>query len=235
MKGLLLHITAIIKINMEGGRRMARKVLLVCGILSSLLCIGTDILAAMSWEGYSYTDQAVSELTAIGAPTRPFVISLLIVVQVLGITFGTGVWRAAGKKRTLRITGILLVLFGVIGLISFFFPMNPRGAERSFTDTMHLTFGGVAVLLIVLFIVFGAIAFGKWFRLYSVLTILVILVFGALAGLQGPQVPSGLPTPWMGVMERVSYYLPYLWMLVFAVVLLRAPGTAPEKVVHSPS
>jgi hypothetical protein len=211
---------------------MVRKVLLICGILSSLLCIGTDIFAAMSWVGYSYTDQAVSELTAVGASTRPFVIPLLIVVQILGIAFGTGVWRTAGNKRTLRITGILLVLFGVIGLISFFFPMNPRGAERSLTDTMHLAFGGVAVLLMVMFIGFGAAAFGRWFRLYSGLTIVLILVFGALAGLQGPHVPLGLPTPWMGVMERVSYYLPYLWILVFAIVLLRDRGTEHEKIMQ---
>ena len=46
---------------------MVRKVLFVCGILSSLFYVGADIFAAMQWDGYSYTDQAFRELTAIAA------------------------------------------------------------------------------------------------------------------------------------------------------------------------
>jgi hypothetical protein len=207
---------------------MITKVLLICGILSSLLCIGTDILAAISWEGYSYTDRAASELTAIGAPTRPFVVPLLIVCQVLLIAFGTGVLGLAGKRRALHTTAILLVIFGVVSLISFFFPLHLPGAQRTLTDTMHLVFGGMAVLLMILFIGFGAAARGNGFRIYSILTILAILVFGAWAGLLGPQEAAGLPSPWFGVIERVSYYAPFVWVLVLAVVLLRHWGTAPQ-------
>ena len=36
---------------------MVRKVLLACGILSSLLYVATVVLAAMRWEGYSSTSQ----------------------------------------------------------------------------------------------------------------------------------------------------------------------------------
>lgn len=50
---------------------MTRKLLLVCGILASLLYVATDMLAAIRWEGYSYTAQTISETFAIGAPTRP--------------------------------------------------------------------------------------------------------------------------------------------------------------------
>ena len=213
--------------SISGKTWTVRNVLLVCGTLSSLLCIGTDILAAMSWEGYSYTDQAVSELAAIGAPTRSFVVPLLITCGVLVIAFGMGVLASAGKKRALRTAGILLVMFGVVSLASLFFPMNLRGAEQSFSGIMHLVFTGVNVLLIMLFIGFGAAALGKGFRIYSIVTILALLVFGALAGLQGPQIAGGLPTPWYGVIERVSYYSPYLWVLVFSVLLLRAQATAP--------
>jgi hypothetical protein len=47
--------------------RMARQLLLACGILSSLLYVATDILGGLRYEGYSFTSQAVSELMAIGA------------------------------------------------------------------------------------------------------------------------------------------------------------------------
>ena len=49
---------------------MARKSLLVCGVLSSLLYVAMTVLVAMQWEGYSSASQTISELSAIGAPTR---------------------------------------------------------------------------------------------------------------------------------------------------------------------
>jgi hypothetical protein len=49
---------------------MIRKILLVCGILSSLLYVAMNVLVAMEWEGYSSVSQTISELSAIGAPTR---------------------------------------------------------------------------------------------------------------------------------------------------------------------
>jgi len=50
---------------------------------------------------------------------------------------------------------------------------------------------------------------------------LTLLVFGALAGMQGPRIAANLPTPWLGITERVNVYSSMLWVLVLAVVLLR--------------
>jgi hypothetical protein len=57
-------------------RRMVRRVFLALGIVGPLLYVAIDILVATRWEDYSYTDQTVSELFAIGAPTRPLAVSL---------------------------------------------------------------------------------------------------------------------------------------------------------------
>jgi len=197
------------------------KALLICGIVSSLLYIGTDILLSMRWEGYSYADQAISELSAIGAPTRPFWLAMSFLFNPLLIAFGVGVWRAAGQKRSLRITGILLMVWGVVGFLWLPFPMHLRGAERSFTDTMHIVMTGVTVLLITVFIGFGSGARGKWFRLYSILTLLAMWGFGAVTGMLASGIDTGT-TPWMGAFERVIVYAPMLWVLVLAVILLRA-------------
>jgi hypothetical protein len=196
------------------------KIFLVCGILIAPLYIGTDIFAAMHFKGYSYTDQAISELSAIGAPTRPLWIKMVFLFNPLLIAFGIGVYKMAANKRSLLITGILLAVWGVLGFVWLFFPMHMRGAIGSFTDTMHLVLAGVTVLLITLILGFGSGTQGKCFRLYSILTILATLVFGALVGTQAPQVAAQLPTPWMGIMERVSVYSPMIWMLVLAVLLL---------------
>jgi hypothetical protein len=201
---------------------MTRKFLLICGVLASLLYIGTDILLAMHWEGYSYASQTISELSAIGAPTRPLWIAMTFLFNPLLIVFGIGVWRSAGEKRTLRITGILLAIWGALGFVWLFFPMHLRGSIGSATDTMHLVMAGVTVPLMMLFIGFGSGAKGKCFRIYSILTILAMLIFGALTGMQAPKVAAQLPTPWLGIMERVSVYSPMLWIMVLAAVLLRA-------------
>lgn len=79
--------------------KIVRKCLFICGVLSSLLYVATDILAAMQWESYSYISQSVSELQAIGAPTRPFIISLYSIFSVLVIAFGLGIWLTDSRKR----------------------------------------------------------------------------------------------------------------------------------------
>ena len=45
---------------------MARRSLLVCGIMSSLLYVGMNVVVAMRWEGYSSASQTVSQLSAVG-------------------------------------------------------------------------------------------------------------------------------------------------------------------------
>jgi hypothetical protein len=49
---------------------MTRKILLVCGLLPSMLYVAMNVFVAMQWEGDSSASQTVSELSAIGAPTR---------------------------------------------------------------------------------------------------------------------------------------------------------------------
>jgi Protein of unknown function (DUF998) len=205
---------------------MERKVLLVCGMLASLLYVSTDILAAMRYEGYSYTARAVSELSAIGAPTRPLVVPLFLTHSVLQVAFGLGVWMSASRKRGLRFTAGLLVGVGLIDLVGPFVPMHMRGAELTLTDTMHIIVASVTVLLVLLAIGFGATANGKWFRLYSIGTIAVLVVGGALAFLDASRVAANLPTPWLGVTERINIYGYMLWMAVLALALLRVPDTA---------
>ena len=41
---------------------------------------------------------------------------------------------------------------------------------------------------------------------------------------ESPRAAEGLPTPWLGVLERVNVYGSLLWVLVFAAVLLLSQG-----------
>ncbi|NUT48475.1 MAG: DUF998 domain-containing protein [Saccharothrix sp.] len=201
--------------------RGARTALLGCGIAASLVYVAADVLGSLRWEGYSPAAQAVSELSALGAPSRSLVVSLMIMHSVLALAFGVGVVASAGHHRALRVAGLLLIGIGVVDVVAPFFPMHRREADETFTDTMHIAVTGVTVLLIVAAIGFAAVAMGGPFRRYCVATILVLLVFGAVAGAQGGRLAAGGPTPWLGVCERVNIGGYLLWMAVFAVVLLR--------------
>lgn len=197
------------------------RVLLLCGMLSSLLWMGADVLASMLYQGYSYTSQAISELSAIGAPTKALLSMTGMIYEVLLLAFGYGVLRLAGQKRALRITGILLITHAILALVSFFFPMNLREAEKTISDTIHVIIYSIIPLLILFIIWFGSTANGKWFRYFSFGTILVLILFGILTGMAAPRVAAGLPTPWLGIYERINAYGYMVWVIVFAVVLLR--------------
>lgn len=207
---------------------MIRKIMLACGILAPLLYVGSDILAAISWEGYSYTAQTVSELRAIGAPTRSFLLPILFLYSLLELIFGIGVWETSAQKRALRITGGLLVGLGLLDLMGPFFHLNLNEAAGSFTNIMHVVITLVTVLCILLIIGFGAAADGKWFRVYSIVTLLVVIATGVWSFLELPQIAAGLPTPWLGVRERINIYGYMLWMMVLAIVLLRTPSYATQ-------
>jgi K+-transporting ATPase A subunit len=201
---------------------MVRKVLLICGILSSLLYVVTLTLGAMRWEGYSPISHTVSELIAIDAPSKPLVVPLFVIYSVLVYAFGLSIWESARQKPTLRFTAVGLIGKEVLGLIAtLFFPIHLRGVEPTLTDTMHAALTFVGVLFMLLALVSGAMAFGKWFRLYAIVTFLLLVVFGTLAGLDGSRLEANLPTPWMGVTERINIFTYMLWVVVLAIALLR--------------
>ncbi len=84
-------------------------------------------------------------------------------------------------------------------------------------------------ILAVLTVVFAAAALGKRFRLYSVATLAIFLVFGTLTGMDGPRLAADLPTPWLGVWERILIASFLLWVAVLAVALLRGWVELPGK------
>jgi hypothetical protein len=198
-----------------------RKALLVCGVASSLL------YALMIWgiryEGYSPISQVPSELTAIGAPTQALWARLGWIYTVLITAFGIGVWKSGGRNRAVRVVGGLILAYASLGLMWPFAPMHQRDVLAAGggtpSDTLHQVLGAVTVFLMFLAIGCGATAFGRRFRLYSIVTIAVLLVFGGLTFLEAPHLQRNLPTPWIGLWERINISVFLLWAATLAAVL----------------
>jgi hypothetical membrane protein len=212
---------------------LMRRVLLAAGIASPLLYALADLLAGLQWQDYSFRDQTISELGAIGAPSRPLFAALLVVVYALMAAFGTGVWKTANGDRRLRIVGGLLIALGVIALtIGQFVSMRLRGADQGLAGTLHLVEGMAAMLLIFTAMGIAATVFGPRFRVYTIATIAVSVGLAWWSLSDAPLIEQGLATPWVGVKERIFWYAYQAWFVALAVRLLTDPpryGSRPSS------
>jgi hypothetical protein len=208
---------------------LPRRVLLLAGVLSPLLYAVADVVAGMRWKEYSFRDQTISELGAIGAPSRPLFSILLIGVYLLLLAFGVGVWQSAGRSRRIRVVGALLIALAVMALtVGQLVPMRLRGSEQGLSGTLHLVEGAVAMLMVLTVMGFAATALDRSFRFYTVATIVIMFVFGAWSGADAPRIEAGLATPWVGVTERIFWYAYQLWFMVLGLALLRRPSRVTE-------
>ena len=212
------------------------RVLVACGALYALsYVIANDVIAASRFRGYNRMNQAVSELSAKGAASRPFLVAMLPIWTALMIAFGIGLVMSANGKRVLRITGGVLIAHGVVAITWLWFPMTSRQAMiragTASNDTGHLVLATLTIVFILAELGFAAVAFGTGFRVYSAVTAATILVFGALVGPLAAGIPDGKPTPWMGLYERVSIGEWLLWMTVLTVMLLRTRADPPKVTI----
>ena len=199
----------------------------VCGVASPLTYIATDIIAATRYPGFSYADQAVSELFAIGAPNSSLVVRGVTVSSSLLLVFAAGMWRYCTGSRLRRAIAAMLACSAVNALVLWnFFPMHMRGAKPTFTDTMHLVLAANPYWMLAL--IFAAIAFRGAFRWYSVATIVVLLALGSYGFSFAAAVASNQPTPWMGLSERTAQYADGLWQMVLAGVVHRSCPRPPN-------
>jgi len=212
---------------------MIQKMLLIFGIFSSLLYALMNIFIPMRWEEYNSVSQTVSELSAIGAPTRQVWITLGLIYTLLFIAFGWGVRSMAPSSRPLRGVAGLIIVYGIISLAWPLAPMHLRGAEFSLTDSMHIALGFITILIMLFIMGFGAAVFEKSFRFYSILSIIAFLTSGILTGIEAPRIAENLPTPWIGIWERLSIGIFLVWIVLFAIKLLRTtrqPGLYHELI-----
>ena len=221
---------------------MTRKFLLACGILASAWFAAMNVFVPLLWADYSIRSQTVSELSAIDAPTRSIWMALGSVYSLLVMGFGFGVWTSARGNRSLRIVGGLLILHSIIA--ASWPPMHGRlvlaAGGATLTDTLHIVWAFITVLLMTAEIWFGGAALGGRFRTYCLATIVLLWAGGLLTAVDSPDVSANLSTPWIGVWERVNIAVYLLWLSTLAVALWPSTdhvpfrSAAPRGVVQQP-
>lgn len=187
----------------------------------------------MRWPAYNCASQTVSELSAIGAPTRLLWFWLCTPYTPLVIAFAWGVSKSAGQNCPLRIAGGLLIAYGALGFLWPFAPMHLRetlaAGGGTFGDTIHIALGVVTEILYLLALGFAAAALGKRFQLYSIATFVILFVFGVLTFLDAPGIAKNQPTPLIGVWERINIGVFLLWVVVLTILLLRVQDSTSPR------
>ena len=232
------HLFGVQRRSMAAGRPTTsaegwRRSLLVCGILASVLYVAMTLFVGLWWQGYIVFSSVPSELSAIGAPTRLLWMWLGAVYAFLMVAFGWFVWKSAPPNRALRVVGALLIAHTIFG--QFWPPMHQRAVLAAgggtLTDTLHLGWAAITGIFFLLIVGFGAAALGKRFRVYSIATMVIVLACGIVTGTYASRIQADLPTPGVGVWERISIATFMGWIAVLATALLRAPhaATTPDR------
>lgn len=199
------------------------KGLLACGVLSSFWYIAINVIVPMLDDNYRIASTTVSELSAIGAPTRIPWVLLVTFYPLLFMAFGWGVISSARNNTKLRITGSLIILYCVSNL--YWPPMHLRDVIASggatLTDTLHITWAFVTLAFMSAMMIFGALAMSKRFRYFTIVIFAVFLTFGMLTSTESGAMSANLPTPHIGTWERVNIGAFMVWITVLAVTLLR--------------
>jgi hypothetical protein len=181
-----------------------------------------DLLSTLLYDGYSYLDQAISELSALGSPVRPLMVTVILIHNVLLLAFGIGILRVAQPWSALWWIGALQVVeFVVVGVPTHtFWAMSSRDMATGFNDTMHITLSVVFSILVIAMMVLSAVAYDGWFRLYSLATIVVVVGFGMASSLAIRGIEQN-DTPWAGGFERINAYAYFAWLVMLAVMVIR--------------
>jgi hypothetical protein len=199
---------------------VTNKALLMAGIAAVGLYVIGDLVSGLLYGGYSYIDQAISELTAFGSPVRPLMVTVILTHGVLLLAFGVGVLRASTRKSVSWLGGLLIAI-GIVGFPTHtVWAMSSRGMETGFNDTMHIILSALFSGLVIAAMALSAVAYRGWFRVYSLATIAVVVGFGMAASfaIQGIEQND---TPWAGGFERINAYAYFAWLIVLAVTVMR--------------
>ena len=190
------------------------KLLLRCGIWSSLYYVAINIIVPQFYEGYSLMTYTISELSAIGAPTRMLWILMIWIYPVLFGVFGWGLLKAGKDSRMLRVTGRLVIAYSIFNI--YWPPMHMRGENPGLTDTLHIAWAVITVTMMFVIMGCGAAASGHRFRVITMISILLLAFFGYLTALEAPNIAINGPTPTIGLWERLNIGIFMLWVIIFA-------------------
>lgn len=182
-------------------------------VAAAVYCAATTAGSVLD-RSYSQLARPVSDLTAIGAPTRAALMAPYVLYNILCFAFAVGVYRGSDHSRLFKVGFALLTLNAIAGLMMVtWFPEDIGGVVTA-AGMGHVGWAVISSAAVVaLAFVFG-FAFRRmreWRRL-SVFSIAVGIGFAVLGPIAAFAIAS--KSPLGGLAERGPIGLFILWLLV---------------------
>jgi Protein of unknown function (DUF998) len=216
---------------------LKNKLLMLCGMLAPVIYVAAVIMGGILRPGYSHASQFVSELIATGAPNTFLLNPLFAIYNFLTMVFGLGLVivvrsRVEHNGKAVGAVGaIILIIEGVAGFATLFFPQDSMGDPVSTTGAVHIVLAGLSSLTCML----SMLLIGFWFKcipekqgygLYSFISVAAVFISGGLAAVTGAS-----RSPILGVMERLAIggFLQWLFVIALALYSSTAAVSAPNR------
>lgn len=192
------------------------------GVLSLLSYTAAVVFAPLAYPGYNWMAQAVSDLSASGAPSQMLWQQLASLYDVCGVVSVTLVCVFIQDKltKTLRVGIYLFAVMNWISSVGYaMFPLSDSGNAGTFQDIMHIYVVTVLVVLLsiasLIVIMVGGYRDGRYRSLAIWASIALLLMF---AGAIGTNI---VPREFFGIPERFSVFAAAGFNAVLGVYLYR--------------
>ena len=210
------------------GDRQAMKLkhLGICGIVSLLSYTAMVVFSPLAYPGYDWLSMAVSDLSAVGAPSVALAERLnalfgpCAVVSVMAVCVGAAACRSKLLKAGI---GCFAAMEWVTVVGYKMFPLVQDEAVSSFQNTMHIVVTALVVLLSVVSLVLIAIGAGKE-PLPALARWAIVCLAAMLVGALGTGI---MPKAVFGLFERFSTFSAVVFNAVLGAFLLK--GAFPGK------
>lgn len=179
--------------------------LCLCGVLSIVFYLLHDIIGAINYPGYNWMSQAVSDLTAVDAPSFVIASGFTTVYKILHcVALVLVCILVKDERKSLRVGIYLYTIMGFVSSIGYaLFPLSSAGYDGSVQSFIHVYV--LTVLVVLLSIVsLTIIAIGSFKSNYKLLGVLACVFLGLMfIGAIGSQI---VPNEMFGIIERFSTY-----------------------------
>ena len=192
----------------------------ICGIISLLSYTAMVIFSPLAYPGYNWMSMAVSELSAVGAPSKELAgqLNALFGPCALVSVMAVCVAIAGSKTKLFRVGIYLFVAMEWCCNVGYeCFPWTSSGNEVSFQNVMHIAVTAAVVVLSIASLVVIIIGAKK----DNQKTIEVWAIISLAAMLGGAVGTSILPQMVFGIAERISTFSVVVFNAILGTELLR--------------
>jgi len=207
---------------METARSLGSRAGILCGVLAPLLWASVIVLCGALRPGYSHFAQYISELGERGSSTEFLMrYGAFVPTGVMHLAFAGTLATRFSSSRLGVLAAILLGLNGLARIGAGFFPCEVGCEETgSFGQRMHSLSAGVGFLALVVSTVLWSAVFTRSNKLKN------LAAYSAVSGVLGLaflllMLWSAEQGAAKGLFERLSSGVLSLWILVFALRLVR--------------